>query len=170
MQAIVDAETWDGAQLTLVRNRLSRPDIQKRPYLLRGLMKCKHCGLTYVGTVSQGKEATRLNDVERENSEVRGKFQVRPYYMCNGRNLGHRVHGPDALHCPSGHIRAKELEELVWGEIETMQQKRRGGESATFTPYLLVDEFVIHRRGFPRQAADKTDSFHARAPELIKVP
>ena len=49
--AIVDAALWARAQETLRRNRLCRPDIVKRKYLLRGLIKCAHCGLTYVGTV-----------------------------------------------------------------------------------------------------------------------
>ena len=38
--AIVDAALWARAQETLRRNRLCRPDIVKRKYLLRGLMKC----------------------------------------------------------------------------------------------------------------------------------
>ena len=116
--ALVDATTWDGAQLTLARNRIARPDIVKRPYLLRGLMKCAHCGLTYIGTVSQGKEASRLSEPERENTELRGEFALRPYYMCNGKCASYRRTGPDALNCPSGHVRAKELESLVWEEIE----------------------------------------------------
>lgn len=116
--AIVDDATWSNAQLTLARNRLARPDIEKRPYLLRGLMKCAHCGLTYIGTVSQGKQTSRMSPIELAETELRGPFALRPYYMCNGKNLPHRVHGEDALNCPSGHLRAKELESLVWSEIE----------------------------------------------------
>ena len=123
--AIVDEATWNGAQLTLARNRLARPDIEKRPYLLRGLMKCAHCGKTFVGTVSQGKGAGRLSEAERGATEVRGGFALRPYYMCNGKNIGGRLNketggGAGAASspaCPSGHLRAKELESLVWEEI-----------------------------------------------------
>ena len=120
--AIVDAATWNSAQLTLARNRLARPDIEKRPYLLRGLMKCAHCGLTYIGTVSQGKMVDKLSPAEIEGTEVRGGFALRPYYMCNGKNLPHRVYGEDALGCPSGHLRARELEALVWSEVEGFLQ------------------------------------------------
>lgn len=118
--ALVDKATWDGAQLTLARNRIARPDIVKRPYLLRGLMKCSHCGHSFVGTVSQGKFAGQLSREEFEAMEMRGDYMLRPYYMCNGRNLPERRKGPDALNCPSGYLRAKELEALVWGEVEGM--------------------------------------------------
>ncbi len=124
--AIVDDSTWNNAQLTLVRNRLARPDIEKRSYLLRGLMKCAHCGLTFVGTVSQGKQTSRLSEAEREGAEVRGEFVLRPYYMCNGKNLPHRTKGADALGCPSGHLRAKELESLVWSEVEGFLNEPEG--------------------------------------------
>ena len=121
--AIVDVETWNGAQLTLARNSIARPDIVKRPYLLRGLMKCASCGKTFVGTVSQGKQIERLGDAEKEVSEVRGGFALRPYYMCNGKNASQRLNkeavGSSAEPpCPSGHLRARELELLVWNEVE----------------------------------------------------
>lgn len=71
-----------------------------------------------MGTVSQGKLAGKLTKEEFEELEIRGDYQLRPYYQCNGRNAAHRTKGPDALNCPSGHIRAKELEALIWSEIE----------------------------------------------------
>ena len=131
--ALVDEATWDGAQLTLARNRLSRPDIEKRAYLLRGLVKCAHCGKTFVGTVSQGKQIQRLSAVESAEVEVRSGFALRPYYMCNGKNIGARLlketrvsHCPVPPPCPSGHLRAGELEQLVWGEIEGFLQNPEG--------------------------------------------
>lgn len=120
--AIVDEETWDLAQLTLARNRIARPDIVKRPYLLRGLMKCGHCGLTYIGTVSQGKAASKLSEPERAGCEVRDGFALKSYYLCNGKNWHRKAFAGKNPGCPSGHIRAKELEELVWGEIEGFLQ------------------------------------------------
>ncbi len=116
--AIVDEKLWDAAQLTLRRNRFSRPDIEKRPYLLRGLMKCAHCGLTYVGTVSEGKRVGLASERELANSEVRGDLILRPYYVCNGRNAQHQLYGQTKRKCPSGYVRAKELEHLAWREIE----------------------------------------------------
>ena len=159
--AIVDASTWDGAQLTLARNRIARPDIVKRPYLLRGFMKCSHCGLTYIGTVGQGKIAGKLTKEEFEELEIRGGYQLRPYYQCNGRNAAHRRTGPDALSCPSGHIRAKELEALVWeeiegflnnpegviGELETLLRERLGEGADENNLFVELDELRADAAG-----------------------
>ena len=115
--AIVDAELWARAQETLRRNRLCRPDIVKRKYLLRGLMKCAHCGLTYVGTVSEGRKLERVPIEERAELEVRGGLVLRKYYGCNGKNGSHQSYGKLDKRCSSGHIRALELESLVWSDI-----------------------------------------------------
>ena len=115
--AIVDADLWARAQETLRRNRLCRPDIVKRKYLLRGLMKCAHCGLTYVGTVSEGRKLERVPESERAGLEVRGGLVLRKYYLCNGKNGSHQSYGKLDRRCTSGHIRALELEHLVWADI-----------------------------------------------------
>ena len=115
--AIVDAELWARAQETLRRNRLCRPDIVKRKYLLRGLIKCAHCGLTYVGTVSEGRKLERVPESERAGLEVRGELVLRKYYLCNGKNGSHQSYGKLDKRCSSGHIRALELEQLVWDDI-----------------------------------------------------
>ena len=115
--SIVDAELWARAQETLRRNRLCRPDIVKRQYLLRGLMKCAHCGLTYVGTVSEGRKLERVPVEERAGLEVRGGLVLRKYYLCNGKNGSHQSYGKLDKRCSSGHIRALELESLVWQDI-----------------------------------------------------
>ena len=47
--AIVDPETWDRAQATLRRNRILSARSTRRQYLLRGLMRCGLCGMTYCG-------------------------------------------------------------------------------------------------------------------------
>ncbi len=147
--AIVDESTWNGAQLTLARNRLARPDIEKRPYLLRGLMKCAHCGLTFVGTVSQGKTVEKLSEAELEATEARGGFALRPYYMCNGKNLPHRTKGPDALGCPSGHLRARELEALVWSEVEGFLQN----------PDIVIGELANNFRERLGEGAGESELF-----------
>ena len=115
--SIVDAELWARAQETLRRNRLCRPDIVKRKYLLRGLMKCAHCGLTYVGTVSEGRKLDRVPESQRAGLEVRGGLVLRKYYLCNGKNGSHQSYGKLDARCTSGHIRALELENLVWADI-----------------------------------------------------
>ena len=48
--AIVGVETWERAQQTLRRNMIFSRRNARRRYLLRGLMRCGLCGLTYSGT------------------------------------------------------------------------------------------------------------------------
>lgn len=66
--------------------------------------------------MSQGREASRLSKSENESCELHGEFVLRQYYMCNGKNWHRKAFLNPG--CPSGHLHAKELEELVWSEIE----------------------------------------------------
>nr|WP_286176882.1 recombinase family protein [Lysinibacillus sp. SDF0063] len=47
--AIVDIETWEKAQAVLRSNQIEAMRNTKNQYLLRSLLKCQCCGLTYVG-------------------------------------------------------------------------------------------------------------------------
>jgi site-specific DNA recombinase len=47
--AIVSAEVWDKAQIVLKSNKKMMKGNVKRKYLLRGLIKCEHCGYSYSG-------------------------------------------------------------------------------------------------------------------------
>lgn len=116
--AIVDETLWQRAQETLQRNRIVPPNTEKRQYLLRGLMKCSLCGLTYVGTVSKGGKAEHLTADQLRTAEVSGGRVLRRYYMCNGKNLSHQIYGQLNCRCPSGAIRAQELEQVIWEDVE----------------------------------------------------
>ena len=65
--AIVTEPTWKKAQATLKANFLFGKRNARNQYLLRGLIKCGLCGLTYIGVA-----ANRPN----------GKREF--YYRCNG--------------------------------------------------------------------------------------
>jgi len=97
--AIVSEETWLRAQGTLRSNLLFGKRNAKNQYLLRGLMKCAHCGKTYVGVA-----ANRAN----------GKREF--YYRCNG------VHTPALLkggpRCTAKSVRGDQLEQQVWADVE----------------------------------------------------
>jgi len=93
--AIVSPETWEAAQRQLKANRIAlSPQNAKRVYLLRGLVRCGFCGLTYVG----GAADTSHN----------------AYYRCNGKSR-HRskIEG----RCPSKRVNADDLERDVWEQI-----------------------------------------------------
>lgn len=97
--AIVDVDLWERARHALRRNMLLATRNAKRQYLLRGLITCGVCGLTFVGTRGACSRGTTY-----------------AYYSCNGtRPPRSRVHGE----CPSKLIPAQQLEETIWRDILT---------------------------------------------------
>src|SRR5262249_5451925 len=69
--AIVDEALWRRAQQTLSANLRFSPRNSRRKYLLRGLIKCAHCGLTYIGSTHRSQK---------------GGEQVQ--YICSGKHQG----------------------------------------------------------------------------------
>jgi site-specific DNA recombinase len=98
--AIVTEDIWNKAQATLRANVLFSARSAKNQYLLRGLIKCGLCGLTYVGVA-----ANRPN----------GKREF--YYRCNG------AHSPSLYartgRCSAKAVRGDHLEAQVWADVET---------------------------------------------------
>ncbi len=92
---IIAEETWRLAQEQMRANqRWLSPQNAKRTYLLRGLIKCGLCGLTYVGS----------GDTKRE----------RPYYKCTGKvSYRGKLNG----RCPSKAVLADDLENTAWQDI-----------------------------------------------------
>jgi site-specific DNA recombinase len=101
--AIVSEKDWKKAQANLKANMLFSVRGAKNKYLLRGLIKCGLCGLTYVGIVGNRKGPT----VTRES-----------YYRCNGMHSPSVYMTPDRK-CQAKAIRGDELEAQVWSDIET---------------------------------------------------
>jgi site-specific DNA recombinase len=106
--AIVTEEIWKRAQANLKAHLLFSARSARNRYLLRGLIKCNLCGLTYIGMA-----ANRTN----------GKREF--YYRCNGAHtpamftkLGHR--------CPSKAVRGDHLEKLVWSDVEEFLRNPAG--------------------------------------------
>ena len=98
--AIVTEATWNKAQKTLHDNFLFGERSARNQYLLRGLIKCGLCGMTYIGMA-----ANRPN----------GKREF--YYRCNG------AHSPSVYwahgRCTSKAVRGDILEQQVWSDVET---------------------------------------------------
>jgi site-specific DNA recombinase len=67
--AIVNDDIWLRAQQTLAGNVLFSKRHSNHQYLLRGLVKCGLCGLTYIGLA---------------NRRANGKNEF--YYRCNGKH------------------------------------------------------------------------------------
>jgi len=95
--AIIDEQTFALAQARLKNNNHWSDRTRRKPYLLRGLIRCNICGHNYTGCTSRTSNNRELS-----------------YYRCNmtinrGNLLGEK--------CPSPTIRADTVEELVWHQI-----------------------------------------------------
>jgi site-specific DNA recombinase len=98
--AIVDAKTWERAQANLTAHQLFSRRSAKNDYLLRGLMKCGFCNLTYIGLA---------------NTRPNGKREF--YYRCNGNQGARGIYGAHGERCPSKAVKGEALEEMVWSDI-----------------------------------------------------
>ena len=99
--AIVDAKTWDLAQANLQSHFLFGVRSTRNQYLLRGLMKCNLCNLTYIGVA---------------NTRPSGKREF--YYRCNGTQGARGLYGKHGERCPSKGIQGAELEQMVWADVQ----------------------------------------------------
>ncbi len=98
---IVTREQFQTAQGVLKKNRLFKASKPYRTYLLRGLITCGNCGLTYSGNYSR---------------VAPDKTIERLYYACNGRTQWRRI-GREKCHGAT--LVASEIEAVVWDEIKT---------------------------------------------------
>jgi site-specific DNA recombinase len=70
--AIIDIDTWDKAQQKLKENKvMMKGATVKKQYLLRGLMKCEHCGYAYSGAFTG--ERVYYVDIGRHNWRTHGR-------------------------------------------------------------------------------------------------
>jgi site-specific DNA recombinase len=115
VSALVTGEAWEAAQRTLERNLLFAKRNARRDYLLRGLIKCAHCGLTYIGTADK-REAT-----------------PRTIYKCNGRQPRRGTLGLAGDRCTGKSIYGDELEQQIWTTIEDFLRR----------PEALLDELAL---------------------------
>ena len=88
---LVSEETWNAAIATLERNRIM-PNNSRHTYLLRSVIRCGVCGLTFCGTWARKK----------------------PRYRCNGSMV---ERGPFTGRCIGASIDGSLLENTVWSDI-----------------------------------------------------
>lgn len=98
--AIVTEETWNAAQEVLRSNRIMAKRNGRTPFLLRGLIKCGLCGLTFSG---MGPSARQQDH----------------YYHCNGRQFARGLYGLSGKKCPAKSLNGLYLEQVVWADIES---------------------------------------------------
>lgn len=91
--ALVSPALWEAAQVVLASNRLI-PKHGRRRYLLRSVVHCAGCGLSYTGTPGRDGMA---------------------WYRCGGRT---RERGPLDGHCTGRAVKAADLEDVIWSDLE----------------------------------------------------
>ena len=96
--AIVSEKLWKAAQKVLRSNQIMCPRNRKHSYLLRGLIKCSLCNLTFSGIT-----------LRQQNDH---------YYRCNGRQMARGLYGLNGKKCPAKAINGEYVERLVWADIE----------------------------------------------------
>jgi site-specific DNA recombinase len=101
VQPIVTEDIWQKARKTLTANVLFSKRNSSHQYLLRGVMKCGLCGLTYIGFA---------------NRRPSGKEEF--YYRCNGKHGTRGLYGANGQRCPSKDVNGSFLEQAVWGDVE----------------------------------------------------
>ena len=88
---LVSEDVWNAALSTLKRNR-AMPRNSRHAYLLRSLIRCGVCGLSFCGTWTR----------------------TAPRYRCNG-SMAHR--GPLQGKCIGASIKGEHLEDVVWSDV-----------------------------------------------------
>ena len=101
--ALVSEEMWHAAEATLSENRLCAKNT-KNVYLLRSVITCGCCGLTFVGTTAHGDT----------------------WYRCNGYLVDR---GPIEGRCTSKAVKGETVEPQIWSDIEAFL--RNPGELLT---------------------------------------
>ncbi len=99
--ALVSVEQWERAQEVLHEHMLFSQRNAKHSYLLRGIIKCAHCGLTYIGIAWKSE-----------------KGDPKVYYVCNGRHQAQRLFGTRDKKCLSKSVNGEKLETALWQDIE----------------------------------------------------
>jgi site-specific DNA recombinase len=124
--AIVDEKTWEKAQENLHRHFLFSARSTRNQYLLRGLIKCACCGLTFVGV-----------------SNLRGDGRRDYYYRCNGKQSARGIYGLKGQRCPSKGVRGGNLEETIWSDVEDFLRR----------PSIVIERLQARMRGEAGDAA-----------------
>ncbi|SDZ23315.1 recombinase family protein [Thermoactinomyces sp. DSM 45892] len=101
--AIIDPALFKLAQSQRQRN-LTNGGSVKFQYLLKGLIRCGHCGRTWNGTTYSGRR-------DKQTGE-KGKYRC---YRCPNKNP--KRYGEEVYKCSAKTIRAEVMEDFIWNLI-----------------------------------------------------
>ena len=107
VEPLIDPAMFRLVQEALRANQRRTQGHPKRDYLLRGLLKCKHCGKSISGLYN--RKSYRRKDGSLWTGGSR-------HYVCNGYQNHHDTALPQR--CVLRYINADALEAAIWAEIE----------------------------------------------------
>ena len=116
--AIITPELFEAAQKQLQANVDNSPRNVKQEYLLRGHIRCRHCGRVYMGGVAKNVS--------------KNKTHLRSFYRCTGKR---KMWAP-VERCQNKGWSANKLEGMVWAKLEEYLSK----------PELIIDEIEKQRQ------------------------
>lgn len=136
---IVEFSLWSLAQDQREKNKRNKSiGNNKNEFLLKGLLKCAHCGRKYQATTYTGK-------INKETGE-RERYRC---YRCP--NITPRKYGPEIEKCPGKSIRADLLEKYFWEKLyqiinepeDFLEQRKKGLDITSIETALAALEHKI---------------------------
>ncbi|MGB8830004.1 MAG: recombinase family protein, partial [Dehalococcoidales bacterium] len=103
--AIITPELFEAAQKQLETNRDNSPRNTKQQYLLRGHIRCRHCGRIYQGDTAK--------------NTLKNKIYLRRFYRCTGKR---KMWAP-VERCQNKGWSANKLEGMIWAKLEEYLSK-----------------------------------------------
>lgn len=155
--AIVPVEVWEKAQQVLKNNQIISRRNSKHQYLLRGLIKCGECGLTYHGTYF---------------SAPAGK--PKHYYICGGKTA---YRGPLDGKCKSKNIPRDWIDTLVWETCvnfinnpgEAIEELRGNMEQKKSQKKSLQSELKLLNRSLEFKESEKQSILDLYRKKIIAI-
>lgn len=126
---IITPELFEAAQKQLQVNVDNSPRNVKQEYLLRGHIRCRHCGRVYMGGVAK--------------NVWKNKTSLRSFYRCTGKR---KMCAP-VERCQNKGWGANKLEAIVWAKLEEYLS----------TPNLIKDELGKQRQDVENLSIFETD-------------
>lgn len=127
---LISPDLWDAVQLALGanRSRWSGVESTNRVYLASRLIRCSICGSAMTAVSTNRKKCRQC------------------YYRCNGR------YGERRLDCDMPHLRAEDVDNVIWQEVrewlihrDRYEQAREKALSTKASPQLSTLEAIAHQ-------------------------
>jgi transcriptional regulator with XRE-family HTH domain len=123
--------------------RANNPSELQAPYVLRGLIKCGLCGLTFSGVTMRAPQKDH-------------------YYRCNGRQFARGLYGKQGKKCPAKSLNGDYIERVVWAFL-----RNPGDLLNRLRERLTIGDQELHQR--QQELAELKKRFDQKVEERDRV-